>query len=262
MKENEPFPTALFWNEIRSAPHRLLGLDYDGTLAPFRERRMEAIPLEGIPELIGNLSLLPETTLAVVSGRPIGEILHLLGDFPIFIAGSHGFELRSPGGKLETFPPSLRQAEGLRQAREAAVRMGFPERLEIKIGSTALHTRGIEPARARDMKQVIFQVWSRIGRRFRLSCRNFNGGMEIRADGRDKGKIIQHLLSYLPAHALPVYIGDDDTDEDAFRAVQHIGFGILVGSGEHPTAARAFLPDCAAVKSFLEDWIRNTKHGE
>lgn len=262
MMPNEPFPTASFWKELRLAPHRLLGLDYDGTLAPFRVRRMEATPLEGVPKLVEDLSLLPETTVAVVSGRPIEEILLLLGGFPAFVAGSHGFELRRPGGKMETYPPAPRQAGGLVRAREAAVRMGFGKRLEIKIASVALHTRGMAPERARDMEQLLFQAWTRIGRRFRLSCRYFNGGVEIRAQSRNKGTILHRILSLLPSHTLPVYIGDDDTDEDAFRTLGDTGFGIRVGTPQSGTAARAFLAGPAAVKDFLEEWIEKMKEGD
>jgi len=261
MKKSEPFPTAAFWRELRMAPHRLLGLDYDGTLAPFRVRRMQAVPLEGVSKLVETLSLLPETTVAVVSGRPIDEILLLLGGFPGFIAGSHGFELRRPGGTVETCPPSPRQARGLVRARETAVRMGFGERLESKIASVALHTRGTAPEKARDMERLLYGAWTRIGRRFRLSCRHFNGGVEIRAQGRDKGTVLRHILSFLPARTLPVYIGDDDTDEDAFRALRDDGFGIRVGHCGADTAARAFLADAAAVKGFLEEWIEMMKEG-
>lgn len=262
MKKRESFPTAAFWRELSMAPHRLLGLDYDGTLAPFRMRRMEAIPLEGVPKLVEDLSRLPETTVAVVSGRPIGEILLLLGGFPGFIAGSHGFELRSPGGKVETCPPAPRQDRGLVRAREAAVQMGFGERLETKIASVAFHTRGAAPEKARDMERLLYGAWTRIGRRFRLSCRHFNGGVEIRARGRDKGTVLHLILSFLPAGTLPVYIGDDDTDEDAFRTLRDTGFGIRMGTPDTDTAARAFLADAVAVKGFLEEWIRRMKNDE
>ena len=79
-----------FWESVRQAHHKFLGLDYDGTLAPFRVDPMEAEPLEGITALLIELSSMTDTTLAIISGRPVREVITLVGNLNIFFVGSHG----------------------------------------------------------------------------------------------------------------------------------------------------------------------------
>jgi trehalose-6-phosphatase len=63
------------------------------------------------------------------------------------------------------------------------------------------------------------------------------------------------------AGTFPVYVGDDETDEDAFRAVRDAGLGIRVGSDERPSAAAARLASCEEVRAFLAAWLERVEHG-
>jgi trehalose 6-phosphate phosphatase len=187
----------------------------------------------------------------------VHEVLTLLGDLEITVIGSHGFEHRSPEGELIVRSPDLDQLNGLEKASALAVQMGFGERLETKIAGVAFHTRGIQPARASEMERFISSEWSALAPLHGLECRRFNGGVEIRSLGFNKGDAIAGLLADRPPGSLNVYIGDDDTDEDAFRKLAElgIGLGIRVGRAATPTAAMGLLPDCESVKLFLEKWL-------
>lgn len=105
------------------------------------------------------------------------------------------------------------------------------------------------------LEERVFQEWRRLEYSCRLECRRFNGGVELRAVGRNKGDALRELLSGQPADSFCVYVGDDETDEDAFRTIADRGIGIKVGDFQAGTAASGYLPDCAAVKTFLEKWL-------
>ena len=81
-----------FWTRVEAASEVFLILDYDGTLAPFRVDRMKAVPLDGVLEAIMTIRDSGRTRMALVSGRPLSELLELTGDLGVTMVGSHGFE--------------------------------------------------------------------------------------------------------------------------------------------------------------------------
>ncbi len=244
-----------FRHRLRKSKSRFLALDYDGTLAPFRAERMEAYPLAGIPELLESLAESGSTPLAVISGRPITELMALLPVGRITLVGSHGFEQMKPGGETVVIRPGAHQLAGLRMAREKAILLGFGRELETKVASVAFHTRKMAPREAVRAEDLVCGQWARLAPSQELECRRFDGGVEIRASGRNKGDVLEELLSELPLETFSVFVGDDETDEDAFRVLRGRGLGIKVGSPCVSTAAAGFLPDCEAVRDFLEQWL-------
>jgi trehalose 6-phosphate phosphatase len=240
-----------FGARLAASTHRFLGLDYDGTLAPFRVNRMDAVPLKGIPELIGIIA--KNTTVAIVSGRPIREIQTLFPIRDVTIIGSHGFEMKSPSGELIEFPPDGQGTSGLDRAQEM-FKDRFGDRVERKIASVAIHNRGMDPADAEALESEAFDCWSFVAEAFGLECRRFNGGVEIRFRARNKGVALRELLEQEPADSFRVYLGDDDTDEDAFEVLGKSGVGIKVGDGSIPTCAKGRLADPIEVRAFLNRW--------
>lgn len=243
-----------FWDAFPRDDKKLLALDYDGTLAPFRTERMAARPLPGIEQALKRLQKSKHTTLAIVSGRPLFELSALLGDIDILMVGSHGFELRRPGGEILVRSPNPRQTDGLDRAEAEILKMDFGKCLERKVASTAFHTRALAAARAAAATDRVRSLWSRLALEYDLSCRLFNGGVELRATGWHKGDAVMSLLAESRA-TFSVYIGDDETDEDVFRSLRGRGIGILVGEPTEDTAARGFLPDCGSVRTFLRTWF-------
>jgi trehalose-phosphatase len=243
-----------FWQRLRLAKKKFLALDYDGTLAPFHVDPMKAFPLPGIPELLGKLSERSDTTLAMVSGRPLEEVVALLGDLGVMVVGSHGREMRKSDGSLTAMHPTEKQKSGLETALDTAIQEGFADRLEKKIGSIALHTRVLPPAEATEIETVIAKKWSAIAHQYDLECMGFNGGVEIRCTGRNKGDVLVELLDLQPPGTFSVYVGDDVTDEDAFREIRDRGIGIKVGETATTTAATGFLANCEEVRDFLRAW--------
>ncbi|MFH1011639.1 MAG: trehalose-phosphatase [bacterium] len=246
-----------FWQRVESADCRFLGLDYDGTLAPFHAERMQATPLPGARELLERIRDTLDTHLCIVSGRPVSEILELLGDLNVPIIGVHGHEMKKPFLPVQMYLPELKQRGGLRLAQTLAACRGYGALVEVKSASVAFHTRPIPDSSK--IPANIEREWIRIAHSFNLSLRRFNGGIELRAPGRNKGTAVLDVLKKLPRFAFPVYLGDDETDEDVFRAIRGWGYGIRVGNDDAPTAAQGFLDDPRAVLEFLRAWCRVVK---
>jgi trehalose-phosphatase len=247
-----------FWQQVRHAPARFLGLDYDGTLAPFALDPMQAAPLPGIADLLRNLTTDPQTMVAIISGRPVDEVLTLLANPPVTVIGNHGFELWPHDDARVVRQPTPEQLQGLFEIRGHLQRRGYGPMLEVKMASLALHTRGLEPVTAVAVEQEVLTEWGAWALRYGLECRWFNGGVEIRCSDWNKGHALSALLALQPDHVFAVYIGDDETDEDAFAVLKNRGIGLKVGQSGKPTAAQDFLPDCAAVADFLRHWLTVT----
>ena len=89
-----------------------------------------------------------------------------------------------------------------------------------------------------------------------LELRDFDGGMEWRAPGRDKGVVVKTILAQLGKDTAAAYLGDDQTDEDAFHALKGNGLTALVRSQSRPTAADIWLQPPHQLLQFLQEWLR------
>jgi len=250
-------PQAL-WSELASAPHRLLLLDYDGTLAPFRADRREAVPLPEALRLVTLIAERPSTTVAIVSGRPILELDPLLGEAGrrLMVVGEHGWELRPPGGPILQHPLPVEAWLGLDRAAQAAAARGWEELLESKRTAVMLHTRGLHDREAAAwFERECRELWGADAAAAGLRLSEVDGGVELRVPGRDKGTAVREILLSSPAGAYPVYLGDDATDEDAFEAVRERGLGIRVGPEERPSRAAGRIVSCEEVPLFLVEWL-------
>jgi trehalose-phosphatase len=231
----------------------VLMLDYDGTLAPFQVDRHTAKPLPGVIDALLAIQAQPNTLLALISGRPVAEIDRLVGADRFMIAGTHGFELFQPGSGLTQHPLELTEQAILDAAEEEAARLLGPEWVERKIATVAAHVRHLPAIEAELVVETLAERWIALTNE-RTEVRRFNGGVEIRVRGRDKGSVVRELLAMAPPDTLAVYIGDDDTDEDAFRALPDGGIGIKVGNTEAATAAEGRMASCESVRQFLWNW--------
>jgi trehalose 6-phosphate phosphatase len=251
-----------FRARLAAAPARRLILDYDGTLAPFHPDRDEARPLPGIARSLREIAKLPGTAVSIVSGRPSRELERLLFDGAapdaIELFGEHGWERRTAGAlHVEPLPPETELA--LAACVRAAEERGWGERLERKRTAVVLHTRGLPRERAEPIERECERAWTAAGAGGALRVDRIDGGVEARCAARDKGDAVREIAARAGEGALVVYVGDDLTDEDAFRALGASGVGLRVGrdaAGEKSrrTAAIGGFDSCEDVAGWLASW--------
>jgi len=228
-------------------------LDYDGTLTPIVPRPEDARISEEMRRAVRDLAT--RCPVAVVSGRDLQDVRQLAGIEEIFYAGSHGFDIAGPAGrKMELqqgtgYLPALDAAEKSLRGRLGAIDGCQVERKKFAI---AVHYRRVAEGRVPEVERVVEEALVQ-----QQGLRRTGGKMifELRPDiDWDKGKALRWLLKELELDrddVLPLYLGDDLTDEDALRELWGEGIGILVRDEERPTAASYALEDPGEVGIFL-----------
>jgi trehalose-phosphatase len=245
-----------FFGRLGCSEGRLLMLDYDGTLSPYHIERHKAVPYPGIREILAEALSAADCRTVIVSGRSISDLLPLLGiERGLEIWGCHGWERLGTDGDYTMPELDAGISSGLAEAASSAAAAGLTERLEIKPASVALHWRGLDEETASMIENDTGGKWQSIAESSGLELHRFNGGVELRPTGMDKGMVVERLLSESLGAA--AYLGDDLTDEDAFRAISGRGLGVLVSPGLRETAADLWLRPPGELTWFLNRWIES-----
>jgi len=224
-----------------------LFLDLDGTLATIAERPEDVRPDPRRTNLIERLLLGLDGRLAVVSGRSLEDIDHILEGRVTTVAAIHGLVRRDARGVVGQAAPHPALGQAAARLTEFAAR--DPNLLiEDKALSLALHYRQAPhlAQAARDLAQAIAGETG-------LACQPGDMVVELRTPGASKGDSIRAFMTEPPfAGAMPVFLGDDLTDEHGFFAVNILGgYGVLVGP-QRRTVARYMLADVEAALAWLE----------
>lgn len=224
-----------------------LFLDLDGTLAPIAPRPDAVGPDARRTGLLRRLVATTQGRLAVVSGRTLADLDRILERQVVPLAAVHGLVRRDAQGRIlqSAKPPGLVQA--LADFRAFAAR--HPGLIvEDKALSVTLHYR-----QAPELERAVQAEAGRVAAQAGLKVQPGKMVMELRAAGADKGDSVRAFMSEPGfAGALPIFLGDDLTDEAGFAAVEALGgFGVLVGPAR-PTAARFRLSDPEAALAWLE----------
>jgi len=127
---------------------------------------------------------------------------------------------------------------------------------EFKTGSIAVHWRGLSESSAEDLRARVLLGWRPIAEHGGLGLLEFDGGVEIRASEADKGDAVRIFLSEISPDAPAAYLGDDSTDESAFRAMQGRGISVLVRPRWRQTAAQLWLKPPGELLAFLGLWLK------
>jgi trehalose-phosphatase len=249
------FDLERFFADLAQAEQRALLLDYDGTLAPFQVERDQAFPYPGVRDLLSAIQQAGHTRLAVVSGRAIADLVPLLGlDPPPELWGTHGWERQLPGAARELAALEPAAARGLEAAQALALAHGLAERCERKPTSVALHWRGLPAPAVQELRAWVQRNWAALAHSAGLVEHIFDGGIELRAPGRDKGHAVRTILGELREGSMAAYLGDDLTDEDAFIAIKGRGLAALVRAEPRPSAADVRLCPPDELLAFLRRW--------
>src|SRR5262245_1717313 len=201
------------WERAVTAHHRLLMLDYDGTLAPFQVDRENAFLSRPLLALLVRIAESRSTSMAVVSGRPAAELVRFLGSLRIHLVGEHGWESRLPDGRVIQHPLSTIAKRSLEWASMVLCREPWASRIEPKSTSLLLHTTGLTRDEALRIESRCERLWAPVIADGSLRLSHVTRGIELRAIGRDKGIAVRELIADSLPGTFLAYIGDDETDE-------------------------------------------------
>ena len=244
--------------------HVDLYLDYDGTLAVFAPTPDDILPDGRVIGLISQLADSPNVRVSIVSGRRLGHIRKLIPLSNILLAGTYGVEMQLPNGRevhqieYDTIRPTL---DSLKPRWQALIEGKEGFYLEDKGWALAIHARKADEKAGLQVLDEAEKMLTQEVLGEHLQMIYSYRFLEVGPHNADKG----HALSYLFNNfhwngAIPIYIGDDDKDEEAFQVInEHDGYSILVSKEPRETQAKYFLESPVEVHQFLRSIRSLTK---
>jgi trehalose 6-phosphate phosphatase len=247
-----------FLQQLKTAPSSVLLLDYDGTLAPFLVDRNRAFPYPRAISILEKVALSGRTKIIIISGRPIVELRALLAPMNnLEMWGTHGLERQLSDGSYSCLPINEEDAVALAKAQEWIDTAGLLSTAEIKLGGIAIHWRGLSPAEAESVQSLTLDGWTKIATQSRLKLLQFEAGLELRVSHPDKGDAVTSILADLEPRTPVAFLGDDLTDEDAFRVLNGQGLTVLVKDTYRETNADIWIRPPQELIDLLERWLTN-----
>ena len=241
---------------LATTPHLLIACDYDGTIAPLVDDPMTALPLRETSVALRGLAALAQTDVAVISGRSLRD-LAALSRLPaeIHLVGSHGSEFDIDFA-LDLDPTLQERRSELLDALGQLVADHPKLSLEKKPASVAVHYRTLDEDEIETVVAEIERIHVAIGK---LDIRHGKKVCELLLIPTDKGKALSTVRATVGATAV-LFLGDDVTDEYAFRTLHGPDVGVKVGEGETAAPFRVDSPEevailLAALSTRRADWL-------
>ncbi|MCI0435961.1 MAG: trehalose-phosphatase [Gemmatimonadetes bacterium] len=215
-------------DRLAQVPTLLVASDYDGTLAPIVSDPAQAKPHRETIVALRTLAALPHTHVALISGRALRDLAALAGlPDEVHLVGSHGSEF-DPDFADSLDPAVIRLRDRIRDELDEIARLGDGLFLEVKPASIAFHYRNAaQEIGARAVTAVMEGPATIEG----VVTRHGKKVVELGVTATDKGDALETLRSRVGASAV-LYLGDDQTDEDAFATLTGPDVGVKVGAGE------------------------------
>ncbi|KEO74040.1 trehalose-phosphatase [Anditalea andensis] len=231
-----------------------LFLDYDGTLTPIVSDPEKAILSEKNKKSIIKLAQIIQ--VAVISGRDRANVASKIGLENLIYAGSHGYDITGPNGLDMQYGPGQETLPLLDKAEENLKRVlaEIPGAMvERKKYAIAVHYRNVEDSKVEVVQSIVNKE---LGKYNSLKEGLGKKIIELKPDlDWHKGKALNWILEKLDLHSqkyIPIFIGDDVTDEDALEVLKDDGIGIIVGNHDETTYANYILDNTDEVSEFLE----------
>jgi trehalose 6-phosphate phosphatase len=259
-------PDGLQALDVITGQHPAVFFDFDGTLSDIVENPDSARLVAGAADAL--TALTAQCPVAILSGRDLTDVRQRIGLPGIWYAGSHGFELTGPDG---THHENAEAAASIPVLQQAAAELTDQLShipgvvVEHKRFGVAVHYRNA----ARDRVGEAAAAVRSVGQRTALRVTTGREVIELRPDvDWDKGKTLRWVLDHIrddeqPGPLLPIYLGDDITDEDAFDAIHDDGIAILVRhseDGDRATAANYALDNPARAADFTARLAQQLAH--
>lgn len=246
-----------FLERLARARQAALLLDYDGTLAPFSEQRQRAWPYPGVSTLLKEIMDGGSTRVVMITGRPAGEVVRLLGVVPYpEVWGAHGLQRLKPDGTCDLVVVGDSARRTLAEASAWLERLGVQHLAEVKPGSIALHWRSLAEPEAAELRGKVLLRWMPLSFRPGMALLEFDGGLELRVSGRSKADAVLAILEEMEEDAAIAYLGDDQSDEEAFLALRPRGLAVLTRPQWRPTNASLWIKPPRELLDFLSQWLQ------
>ena len=259
---------AAAWPEIRgrirSAGALALFLDYDGTLTPIVRHPSKAALSPATRVLLRSLSRQPGIWVAVVSGRSLKDVRRRVGVSRLYYVGNHGLEIQGP--KLRHINPMAQRSRPVMEEIVGKLRQALqpvPKAwVEDKGLTLSVHYREAVPPDRLRVRSAFHDAVRPYREKRQVRVTAGRGVFEVRPPVRwTKGTVVNWLLAGRTALSrggpvLPVYVGDDLTDEDAFQALGKRGITVVVGSANLLTRAQYRVGSAAEAVRFLRRLLR------
>jgi trehalose-phosphatase len=250
-----------FVKSVKTASHILLLCDYDGTLTPIVGRPEDAVLSTGVRQKLIALAQRPEYSVGVISGRRLAEVKSLVAIEGIYYSGNHGMEIEGPGLKYVN-----REAGAARALIQelAAQLAGALENIAGVIVtnkgfSVSVHYRLAKPDREDAIADAVKRITAPHIEKGEVRVYPMKKVWEIRPPvDWDKGKAVEFIECEIKARLklpqlMTIYLGDDTTDEDAFKILHRPdSWSIFVYGEKMLSAAGYFLKSVAEVEEFLD----------
>ena len=238
---------------IQNAQNLFLFLDYDGTLTPIVSRPELALCPSEVKRHLEKLHDLPGVYLAIISGRSLEDLREKVGVQGIIYVGNHGLEIENPAGRHKKILSSARTRElkritqNLQDSLKEIPGILFEEKGPI----LAIHYRNVPQKFFTQVPQVLEAELRQWRDRWKMASGKMV--LEIRPKiDFNKGDAVRDILKTFPSLGLlPIYLGDDQTDEDAFRVLKGRGISVFIGQGRLSSEADFFLQNPDEVQEFL-----------
>ena len=242
---------------LAARPTVALFFDYDGTLTPLRDRPEDARLPDATRQALETAARTPNLDTVIVSGRALADVKRLVGVAGLTYIGNHGFEIEGPGIAFR-HPEIARYASVVERTTRELERLRIPgAQVENKGATLSYHFRLVPETQHDGVMRRAQAVIQRRGLRPLLGHQVIEGRPPV---PWDKGHAVLYVLvqrhgADWPAHVRALYVGDDATDEDAFRSLRGMGRSICVGAAwDSATPADYALPDPEAVTQLLR-WL-------
>jgi trehalose 6-phosphate phosphatase len=253
---------------VATAPRARLMLDFDGTLAPIAERPALAEIPPKTRATIEALSRLPHTTVAIISGRGLNDLAAKIAIPGLILAANHGLEIQGPDFHFvdQTALDSARDLLHLSNDIDKRTRSIAGVEIENKGLTASIHYRRVRADDRERIAAIVAEAIAPFSDRFLLTSGKMIHEIRPRVD-RHKGRAVRQILSQIgePSDSI-LYIGDDDTDEDAFRELSSDPNAITIRVGEPNeqarTAASFEVDDPATIADLLKHILMLRKADE
>jgi len=261
----------LVLERLKFAKHILLLTDYDGTLTPIVARPELANLTASMRLLLQELRRVHNVTLGVISGRALDDIKNKVGVKGIVYAGNHGLEIEGPGISFinplaDEIKPLIKIISYILHKTLGTMRGVF---VEDKGLTLSIHYRLVEDNQTENVKGTLDQVVGGAQASGKIKITNGKKVFEVRPGVEwDKGKAIRLLMKKYGkggrySGLVPIFLGDDLTDEDGFEVIEKYGngFSIFVGEPNTGTSARYCLKSPAEVEIFFSRLLESMSQG-